>query len=299
MDKDYILHKYLNGEATADEIMSLKASPEYKDYLKIADASAGFEAPEFDASENYKAILQQKTKRLPATNNASFKRFLKIAAVFMVLAAGYLFISSLETSVNTQIAEKKSFTLPDNSLVELNSNSAITFKKRDWDKERTLALKGEAYFKVTKGSKFQVETTNGVVSVLGTQFNVYSRDSVFNVKCFEGLVSVSFNDTLIKLPAGNRLSILNDKLIMHSETTATQPEWILDESSFENASLATVLAELQRQYPIKVSAPDSLSNRKFSGSFTHNNLQTALQSICDPLRLGYTVNGNVVTVYAK
>lgn len=299
MDKDYILHNYLNGTATAEEIEQLKASPEYKDYLRIADASAGFEAPSFDAVTNYEAILQQRTKRLPTETNHAFKRFLKIAAVFLLLAVGYVFVSSLETSVNTQIAEKKTFNLPDNSTVALNSSSSVTYKKKNWDTNRTLSLKGEAFFKVNKGSKFQVETSQGIVSVLGTQFNVFSRDSIFNVKCFEGLVSVAYSDTLIKLAAGNRVSIQNNKLVLHTETTDNQPAWVLDESSFENASLGSVLDELGRQYPVKISAPDELLKMKFSGSFSHKNMQTALQSICDPLRLGYTVNGNVVTIYAK
>jgi ferric-dicitrate binding protein FerR (iron transport regulator) len=299
MDKNYILHKYLNGDASVDEIDLLKASPEYKDYLKLADTAAGFETPAFNAEENYNAILDHRERRLTSSPHKPLAFFLKIAAVFLLVAVGYVFVSSLETSVHTQIAEKKTIILPDNSKVELNAGSSISYSKRKWEEDRSLALKGEAYFKVNKGSKFQVKTDQGIVSVLGTQFNVYTRGNSLNVKCFEGLVSVAFNDTVVKLSAGNSLVIQNDALIRMVETSDTQPSWTLNESSFENADLASVLDELKRQYPVQIEFSDSIGTIKFSGSFPHKNIQTALQSICDPLRLGYTVNGNVVSIYAK
>jgi transmembrane sensor len=42
----------------------------------------------------------------------------------------------------------------------------------DWSKERTLSLEGEAFFEVQKGSKFSVVTSDGIVEVLGTSFDV-------------------------------------------------------------------------------------------------------------------------------
>jgi ferric-dicitrate binding protein FerR (iron transport regulator) len=47
----------------------------------------------------------------------------------------------------------------------------------------------EAYFQVKKGQTFSVNTTDGVVKVLGTHFNVKQRKNYFEVNCFEGLVS--------------------------------------------------------------------------------------------------------------
>jgi ferric-dicitrate binding protein FerR (iron transport regulator) len=113
------------------------------------------------------------------------------------------------------------------------------------------------------------------------------------------LVSVAFNDTLIKLPAGNKLKVENNKLVVLTATNATEPAWIHNESSFENASLATVLEELKGQYPVSITTPLNITSKRFTGSFTHNDLNLALKSICEPLRLGYTVEGNEVTLYAK
>ena len=225
MDKNYILHKFLNGEASSDEIAALEASPEYRDYIRIARASEGFDAPNFDSKANFDAIQAKKIRRLQPPSPLSWKNFMRIAAVFAVLATGFWFLNTIDTSVSTQIAEKKTFNLPDNSVVQLNSNSEVVYNKSSWNKARALNLKGEAYFKVEKGSKFDVNTPNGVVSVVGTEFNVFTRDSLFRVKCFEGLVHVSFNDTLIKLPAGNFATIVNNSLKTYAETAQTQPDY--------------------------------------------------------------------------
>ncbi|QNJ98080.1 histidine kinase [Constantimarinum furrinae] len=291
------MHKYLNGEATAEEIAQLKESPEYASYIKISEVTGEFTTPSFDAEGNKKAI-DAKIGDPKVRTLSPFGMFIRVAAVVMVLLAGYLYVSTLDTTVNTGIAAKETFLLPDNSEVVLNASSEIVYNKKKWNDNRALALEGEAYFKVEKGSKFSVKTSQGIVSVLGTQFNVFSRDTIFNINCYEGLVSVQFNDTLIKLPAGNKLKIENGTLVVHTQSNTQSPSWITNESSFDNASLATVIEELQRQYPIQITSQNTIVNKRFSGSFTHQDLMIALRSVFDPLQLEFTVEGDQVHVYA-
>jgi ferric-dicitrate binding protein FerR (iron transport regulator) len=297
MDKQYILHKYLNGEASSEEIAFLKETPEYASYLSIAEASSGFETPDFDAEGN-KNTISAKLGQTPVRKLNPFAMVWKVAAVAVMLIAGYLYFSTLDTTITTQIAQKEAIELPDASEVTLNAGSQLTYNKKSWNKNRTLSLDGEAYFKVSKGSTFSVNTPQGMVQVLGTQFNVFSRDTIFNINCYEGLVSVSFNDSVIKLSAGNKLKIENGTLVVHTQTNMKAPTWLLNESSFENASVATVIKELQRQYPIKITSPNSIENKRFSGTFTHENLTTALRSVFDPLQIDFTIDGDEVILYA-
>tara|TARA_R100001369_G_scaffold92597_1_gene138628 strand:- start:3366 stop:4274 length:909 start_codon:yes stop_codon:yes gene_type:complete len=298
MEKDYALHKYLNGTATQEEIEQLKADPEYASYIKIAKTTQGFDTPDFDEEATFNAI-SEKLKQKPKVKKLNpWATVLKIAAVFAVLFAGYLYIDSLGTTISTSVAEKQNFSLPDGSEVALNANSTIEYNKNKWDNNRELELDGEAYFKVTKGNTFTVQTKNGAVTVLGTQFNVFARDKKLQVNCYEGLVSVAFNDTLIKLSAGKNLQIKNGNILTEHQSIAEAPSWINNESSFENATLETVLNELKRQYTITIDASEDLKNKRFSGSFTHNDLDLALQLICDPLNLTYTIEKDQVTIYA-
>lgn len=299
MRKDYLLAKWLNKNITNEELTELKSSSEYATYIKIAEATSKLKIPSFNIDANFKAISSQIKLKDKVIRLKPIATFLKIAAIIAVLFTVYLFINSLDTTIETKIAEKQYFLLPDDSKVVLNANSTINYNKKDWKKSRELTLNGEAYFNVSKGKKFLVITQLGIVNVLGTQFNVLARDDNFYIKCYEGLVSISFNDTIIKLSAGKKLKIENGVLIKHYKNNTSSPGWIANESSFDNTTLAIVLKEFERQYPIKITTENINVNKRFSGSFTHNNLNLALKSVCDPLNLSFTINGEDVTIYAK
>jgi ferric-dicitrate binding protein FerR (iron transport regulator) len=299
MDKNYVLHKYLNGEANSEEIELLKNDSEYADYLKIAEATKGFETPAFKTEDTLSAIKSKLDKKeVKVRSLFSSKYILRIAAVFALIVTSYLFLENKDTSITTDIAQKESFLLPDESEVTLNAMSNIIYNKKGWSEERKLTLEGEAYFKVKKGSTFSVEAPQGTVTVLGTQFNVFSRGKQFNITCYEGLVSVTFSDTLVKVPAGNYITIEDNKLISNETLALTAPTWVNNESSFENVLVSDVLLELKRQYPVNIST-ELILNKRFTGSFTHTNLTVALRSICDPLQLDFTIANNEVTLYAK
>jgi ferric-dicitrate binding protein FerR (iron transport regulator) len=112
---------------------------------------------------------------------------LRIAAV-LVIGIG-LFFASVPMQTTTELTQnkmQKTFLLPDDSEVTLNSASQIEYKKWNWTDHRELQLEGEAFFKVTKGQTFDVLTRLGKVTVVGTQFNVKARGDRFEVICFEG-----------------------------------------------------------------------------------------------------------------
>jgi transmembrane sensor len=298
MEKEQLLHRYLNGTASPKEIKTLEADAEFMSYLKIANATEGFQTPSFDKEHSYHELgskldnpTKEKSLRPPYL-------FMKIAAALIIFVAGYLLVRDTSTTITTEIAEKENFLLPDDSQVTLNAQSEISFNENKWEEARTLTLEGEAFFKVKKGEKFSVETPQGVVEVLGTQFNVFTRGNRFDIKCYEGMVSVTYKDTTLQVPAGTRVEITDIKNIHTSSIAAISPNWILNESTFENVSLSFVIEELKRQYPIKLTS-QNMVNKKFTGSFTHNDLNVALRSICDPLQVDFTIEGEEVTLHAK
>jgi transmembrane sensor len=300
MDKDDILHKWLNGEASVDEIKGLKSSKEYTRYMEIAEASRELEAPMNHVEANFAAIISKIKTQGKVRKLNPLPTLLKVAAALAIIFASYMYFDTSNTTIRTKIAEKQNFLLPDNSEVALNANSSIELNKNKWDDQRVLTLAGEAYFKVTKGNTFKVKTSGGLVTVLGTEFNVYTRDDSFYISCYEGLVSVTLRDTIIKLPAGDKLTIENGSVFSHNtDIEDTNPSWIANESSFNNAKLDLVLEELKRQYSIKLTAKLNGIDRRFTGSFTHSDLELALKSICAPLHLTYTIEEESVTIYAK
>jgi len=306
MKHDELLTKWLNNEISEAELELLKSSPEYASYIRIAEAASKLSPPNFNEKETLTAITSkalfqsddQKDRSVRPLR--SMKTFLRIAAVFAILFTGFHLINTMDTSVKTSIAEKMNIELPDRSEVVLNAQSEIKFNKKNWNDNRNISLNGEAFFKVSKGNTFNVRTAQGTVSVLGTQFNVFSRDDKLYINCYEGLVSVSLNNTNIELQAGKELKIENGLIIYHDSSNTENPSWLSDESYFENATLALVLQEIERQYPIKITTDNVNVEKRFTGAFTHKDLDLALKSVCDPLNLAYSINGNDdVILYAK
>ena len=298
MQENY-LAKWLNDELTEAELAEFKKSDAYVSYQKIKIAATKLEAPDFDMNSAWDSLAQSKSKEQPKVFTLSpFKGFLRIAAVVSVLLAGsFFYLSTMNETISTSYAENKNITLPDASEVILNAESELVYSEKKWETNRNVNLKGEAFFKVAKGEKFTVATTSGMVTVLGTQFNVENRDDYFEVTCFEGLVSVTFNGKETKLPAGNSFLAIHGKSAINKVAINGKPSWLTNESSFKSIPLRYVLDELQRQFNINLSTENIDVSQLYTGSFSNENLELALKSISVPLQIKFKLEGNKVLFY--
>lgn len=300
MQENY-LAKWLNNELSPEELEAFKASPEYSSYLKLADISSQLEAPAFDAEQAFLDNVQRRSVQEPKVVRLNSSRTLwrVAAAIAVIFALSLGYVSTLTERINTQYAERSEINLPDNSEVILNAGSKLTYHKKKWATDRRVTLKGEAFFKVAKGAAFSVETKSGIVQVLGTQFNVEQRPNFFEVSCYEGLVSVTYQGTEHKVAAGSSFIVMDGTVITDTVPVNTQPSWVTSESSFKSIPLAFVLDELKRQYDIRVETDNIDLSQKFTGTFSNTNLDLALQSISTPAQISYTLEGNKVLFYAK
>ena len=291
--------KWLNNELSSEEIEDLKQSEDLQTLEKIAHYASQLETPKVDAHAALEAFkTRNHFKKKTKVRTLNFKAFYRVAAVLVVMltSAYFLFFNNTK-SFETQIAQTKTVTLPDNSEVILNAASKLTFNEKKWADKRALTLEGEAYFKVQKGQTFNVNTTSGVVTVLGTQFNVKERKNYFEVNCYEGLVSVTYNNKTIKLPPGKTFRVINGTIENVEDFNVQNPSWIQQESSFNKIPLNQVIAELERQYDIKIKIKDVDTSKLFTGSFTHTDQEIALQAITIPLQLSYKIKGNTIIFY--
>lgn len=291
--------KWLNNELSSQEIEDLKQSEDLQTLEKIAHYASQLETPKVDAQaalEAFKARNHSKKKVKVRTLN--FKTFFRVAAILVIMLTSsyFLFFNNIK-SFETQIAQTKTVTLPDNSEVILNAASKLSFNEKKWADKRVLTLEGEAFFKVQKGQTFSVNTDAGIVTVLGTQFNVKERKNYFEVHCYEGLVSVTHNNKTIKLPPGKTFRVINGTIENVEDFDAKNPSWIQQESSFNSIPLDQVIAELERQYDIKIKLEGVDTTKLFTGSFTNNNEKIALQAVTIPLQLSYRIQGKTIIFY--
>lgn len=291
MDKEYLNKKWLEGRLTDEEQIDFEAIEDNKLLKQIVDKAPAFSVSNFSEVKDVET-LKNKIK----TKNRSFKRhhwlapMLRIAGIFVIAFGIYfLFFFSSAITIETAIGEKRMVQLPDASEVMLNSVSEITYNESTWADNRKLTLDGEAFFKVAKGSRFDVITPKGKVSVLGTQFNVKNRKNLFEVNCFEGVVAVSFGKETLKLRPGQAYRILNGKISSDAISNREKPYWIDNTSYFKKVPFQEVVKELERQYNVTITIDLNDENLLFTGGFTHKNLKDALESITAPLKLVYAI----------
>jgi transmembrane sensor len=123
----------------------------------------------------------------------------------------------LRADESTGIAETRTVQLADGSSVEMNSESALSINLTPTTRELNL-LQGEAQFKVSPDPNrpFQVRAGKGVVTALGTVFNV--RHSNKNVE-----VSVTEHSVAVKLD-GNPATQTSETIVAQGQQVAYNNE---------------------------------------------------------------------------
>ncbi|WP_372945743.1 FecR family protein [Muriicola sp.] len=297
MQENY-LAKWLNNELSEEELAAFRETEEYASYEKIARASKGLMPPAFDTDRALADLKSRKQQETKVVRMRPARYLMQIAAAVTVLiAASIFYIATLDETFTAEYAQRTEIVLPDASEVILNAGSELSYSERNWEKKRQLNLEGEAFFKVAKGEKFTVNTEAGAVSVLGTQFNVKSRKGFFEVTCYEGLVSVSYNKSQRKLPAGSSFLVINGRITDTQAPMTTEPSWVNNESSFRSIPLSFVLKEFERQFKVKVETRNVDLGELFTGTFSNTDMNLALQSISTPSQISFTLEGNKVLFY--
>lgn len=293
MENEHYIKKWLDGTLTREERQVFEGTEEYQSLEKLSNSLLAFRAPEYDTQAELERLKSREPSKGRVVEFNWLKPLLKVAAVFVgLLGAYFYFISDNTVTVNTLAGEKAEVYLPDSSQVMLNALSSISFNKNKWEKDREVQLEGEAFFDVAHGSRFDVETAMGVITVLGTEFNVKNRRDYFEVICYTGLVQVQAANEIIKIPPKHMFRIINNKVIKNVQITDDSPGWLTDESYFQSVPFYQVVEEFERQYNVAVSRKNVDTTQNFTGSFVHSDMELALKSIAYPLNLSYEIIGD-------
>lgn len=290
------LAKWASGDLSETDKKAFESDKENKLYQDILNGVEKLDVPAYNSDALYaklKTRIENQNSSQSTKVISMIPKWLYAVAASVILIFGFTIFYNNDISYTSDYGEKISFTLPDNSEVILNANSHITYDNKKWESKRELYLEGEAFFKVTKGSKFTVLTKTGSVSVLGTQFNVNSnkKSSIFQVDCFEGVVKVE-QDAISKIiKKGEAVRIFNKK-IDQWKFNELQPLWITQESAFYNSPIKQVIKALENQYDIKIESSKVNDSLRFTGVFTHSDLDKALKIVFESLDINYELTNN-------
>ena len=238
-------------------------------------------------------------KALARSQNGSLRRSLslskrtvmlkRIAGVAAAAAVGIFLYLSWLTSWTGYAAYDiaQTFTLPDSSSVTLAPGSTLRLQKHKG--KRLVQMTGKVYFNVRHDDRapFRVNAGSGFVKVLGTRFQVDSRDPI-SVSVVSGKVlfsAIRSGEEALILTKGQS-AVLDPAASKPVEITPKHPNpaaWATGEFIYDNTPLPEVLSELSEYYDVTLVAFDaghsSGESRSLSGEFSTSSLQEILNLI--------------------
>lgn len=263
-------------------------------------------------SDNVVTLPNRLRRRLPPPGGAPTGAFpdrkwraagLGVSLVLgIALCVTYLSGSST-TTFQTVVGEQSSFTLPDGSVVFLNTNSKV---RVGWlPAERHIELvRGEARFKVAgdAGRPFTVATPTASVRALGTVFNVRFEPVSTQVAVLEGQVEVTIARTAepalaasvsadkgstagrlpaverVRLAAGERVAVTRHGIQANAgPSIESVMAWTERRLLFRDQPLDTVIYEFNRYriHPMVLDDP-ALALLRISGVFDLNDPESLI-----------------------
>lgn len=239
-----------------------------------------------------KRIESSQPVRIGVIDNPWVK--LAMAAAFALLVGIPILMQVYTKSLTVPSGQHSDILLPDQSRVRLNAQTTVTYKPLKWKFSRHVRLEGEAFFEVEPGKKFEVISVNGKTVVMGTSFNIYSRNNLYQVTCVTGKVRVTESkgkaEVIILQGQKAALNPLGS-LEVQSGVNANQIlSWLENKLSFTSVPLKQVFEEIGRQYGIIILIPENLENM-YTGTFNRQtSIEQTLNLVCKPFDLKFSRN---------
>jgi transmembrane sensor len=275
-DIETLIAKQFAGEISPDEAMVvahwLEDSAQNRAYYdqlhrlwEMAPQARPAAAFQFNTEAALTKVKTQ-VKTAPVASASPWKVYLPYAAAaaiaLLVVAAWWLHgtPNAPVTQLATLPTEIQTHQLPDGSTVTLNRNSGLSTQSGFNQKERRIALRGEAYFEVKpdREKPFVVSVEELSVTVLGTAFNVDNNTDPNRVliSVTHGKVAVSAREQTIYLTA--------DQQAVYDKTSGTltllapeqqDPNAVAYKNKvfqFNATPLVDVVAALNKAYGVQI-----------------------------------------------
>lgn len=232
-----------------------------------------------------------------------FRRIAATLFIPLLLGLGALLYKVLDNqniyskavhSVTVPIGARSDFTLPDGTLVHLNSGSVLKYPMIFSDDNRVVSLEGEAYFDVAKDSlaPFIVNTEGIDIEVHGTQFNVrcYSDEKNSVIALLEGSVELgSYGDGTkefehLRFIEPNDVAIYNrdkNSMKIHSNSNIDKHiGWKDGVLIFDNDPIGAVVKRFEKLYNVDIDIVNSdILKYRFTATFVNESLERSLQML--------------------
>ena len=195
--------------------------------------------------------------------------------------------------------------LIDGTEVELNSGTTFSFNNATNTSERNVALVGEAFFVVAhnKNRPFKVQSSDMLVEVLGTEFNIsnYNKLGYTSTTLVEGSIKVSnphLESEIIKPGYQAKLYHNQNQILVNSADVQAITSWTNNRIVFNNEKLSVLLPKLSKWFDVEFKIEgDNAANFEFTGTLKReSDLNHFLQMLEYTAGIKYTINNKTVTL---
>lgn len=225
-----------------------------------------------------------------------FRNFTFVAFLPLVFLTYYFSIQVFNTDLlGQELVEVKSaygvvskITLPDSSIVYLNSGSSLLYPVKFQENYRSVSLIGEAYFivKSNPDNRFDVNIPeNLTISAYGTEFNVnaYKEQGWISTVLANGNVSIeqeSSDNSAVTIIRPGEVAVVDKKTREIGVSTINlyaATAWKDGKLVFRRAKMPEVIYRLSKHFNVEIELSDNLLNQyEFSATFTTETLSEIL-----------------------
>ncbi len=227
-----------------------------------------------DSRKLNKSFAKKNSKKSVRRSDKMYSIILKAAVIlFVALGSGYLALQlsppapshisdPVFKEIITKRGERANIQLRDGSKVFLNADSKVTIPDSFSTENRSVELRGQAYFEIVTDPEhpFIVKTEDISIKVIGTSFDVksYTEDEWASVAVNDGKVLVSDSESssreisLEKGWAGIYLKKNNELFSEKIKNRDLYFGWREGRIIFENSSVMEFANRIERWYDIEV-----------------------------------------------
>lgn len=312
------IDRYLADELSTSEIgvflSALDHQPEVREQirrLRAAVKSSDPSPPPYDADSLVRDIVSTAcvVPQQPVASSMSGRSIWRTTAISFAVAAAFIAAvvigpfdisktdESTVTLITTVKGERSTIKLPDGTTVDLNVESQLKVPE-DFLSNRTVELKGEAYFNVTHSAKHHFEIITGDVTtkVLGTEFAIRSYPSEeVRVSVQSGKVSVAG----VVLEANSIARIYNrDSVnVLRNVDLDNSFSFISGSLSIDYKPLKNAAMDLSRWYNIDIQFADSAAEQlHFSANLANGSVTDLIEILEFTLPVKATLSGKKLTI---
>ena len=312
--------KKFSGEASEAELKMLQdwltIDPDnktsYEDLKALWDSSDEIlHAPSFNTSDAWERVSGKLQLDKPPKKTIIFRPWTRYSiAAAAVLLIGVFLINNFPRNKTVTVAavdNNVEILLPDNSHIVLRKGSILHYPKAFKGDERKVALKGEAFFEVTRNERqpFVIDAQTALVQVLGTSFDVKCNEAEASVVVKTGKVQMS--DTrkkaLVILTPGEKGLLRNGALTEQLVKTDNLLYWQTGILSFTGAALSDIVSELSELKDTAIAfdpnMPEEQSTQLINITFSNQSLEEMLTDLCLVARCQWSKRDNIYHVSGK